>query len=93
MEDILKRYNITEIELEGDRVFLKKLKLFKWNVVHPYRIDGKINWKNLIAGGNWWNLLFIALAVGIIIGCVFEYSTVLKALNECSKLIPAIYKF
>jgi len=27
----------------------------------------KINWKNLIAGGNWFNLLWIALIIGIIL--------------------------
>lgn len=94
MEDILKKYNIKEIEIEGDRVFLKKSKLFNWSIVHPYKIDGKINWKNLLAGGNWWNLLFVALIVAIIWGCIFEYTVALKSLNECSSLLKGfIFNF
>jgi len=86
--DTLERYNIKELTVEGDKIFLKKSKYFNWKVVHPYRIDGKINWKNLIAGGNWFNLLWIALIIGIILGCLYEYSVVLKSLNECSKSLP-----
>ena len=81
--DVLEKYNIRELELDGDRIFLKKSKYFKWNVVHPYKIDGKIHWKNLIAGGNWWNLVWVTLAVGIIIGCLSEYVTMAKVANEC----------
>ena len=88
--DILEKYGIKELSLEGDRVFLKKSKYFGWRIIHPYKIDGKIVWKNLIAGGNWWNLLWITLAVGIILGCIFEYSAVLNSLNECSKIMPLI---
>lgn len=81
--DVLERYNIKELSLEGDKVFLKKSKYFGWNVVKPYRIDGKIVWKNLLTGGNWWNLLKVTLIVGLIIGCISEYVTMARVANEC----------
>lgn len=80
---------IKEIEIDGDRLFLSKSGN-RYKVVYPIKIDGKINWKNLLSGGNWLNLLWIALGVGIILGCVFEYSNVLKVANECLKVNPSI---
>jgi len=73
---------IEEIEIGTEVVYLKK-GFLGWNTVYPYKIDGKINWKNLISGGNWWNLLIIAFIVLVVLGCVYEYSIALKSLNEC----------
>ena len=42
---------IKEIEIEGEKIFLKK-SFLGYGVVHPIKIDGKINWKNLLAGGS-----------------------------------------
>jgi len=86
----LEKNKIEELILNGDRVFIKKSKYFGWKVVYPYNIDGKINWKHLIAGRSWLNLLIVALIVGIILGCIYEYSVALKSLNECSDLLPKI---
>lgn len=73
---------IEEVEMNGEKVYLKK-GLLGWKVVYPNKIDGKINWKHFIAGRSWWNLLWIALIVALIIGCVSEYSIALRTANEC----------
>lgn len=73
---------IKEIELDNERIFLKK-GFLGWNVVYPYKIDGKIVWKNLIAGGNWWRLLIIGFIVLIILGSVWEYSNAVRVANQC----------
>ena len=73
---------IKEIEIDGERISLKKSGK-NWRVVKPRKIDGKINWKNLLTGGSWWNLLGIALIVILIIGCISEYSIALKTANDC----------
>lgn len=73
---------IKEVIIENEKIYLKKNR-FGWKVVHPIKIDGKINWKNLISGGNWWNLLIILIIILIILGCVNEYSNAVRTANEC----------
>ena len=80
---------IKEVNIDGEVVYLKK-SFLGWSAVKPIKINGKINWKNLIAGGSWWNLLIIGFIVVVVLGSVFEYSTTLKVANEClnaSKII------
>ena len=73
---------LEEIEIGNEVVYFRK-GFLGYHTVFPCRVNGKINWKNLIAGGNWWKLLIIAVIVLVILGCVYEYSVVLKSLNEC----------
>lgn len=73
---------IQEIQINNERVFLKK-GFFGWKVVKPIKIDDKINWKNLICGGSWFNLFVVFLIVIIILGCLYEYSIALKTANDC----------
>jgi len=87
MVDVIDKYKIKELMLEGDRVFIKKSKYINWRVVYPYKINGKINWKNFLAGGSWFNLLWIAIVVGIILGCISEYVTMGKIANECMETL------
>ena len=76
-----------KVKLGGDTIYLNKGKLGKWGIVYPMKNeDGKINWKNLLAGGNWLNLLKIAGIVIIVLGCVMEYSNALNMLNKCLEL-------
>ncbi len=75
--------DIKELNIEGERVFVKKSNFFGWGFVKPYKIDGKINWKNILIGGSWIKfgaLMFILL---IIAGVVQEYSTAVNIGNEC----------
>ena len=74
---------IKELEIEGERVFVKKSKIFGWGFVKPYKIDGKINWKNLLIGGSWLNLIKVGIFLAILAGCIHEYSTAVKVANEC----------
>ena len=74
---------LEEIEIGNEVVYFRK-GFLGWNIVYPNKINGKKIWKNIIAGGNYWRLLIIAFLVLLILGCVWEYSITLKALNECS---------
>lgn len=76
---------IKKIEVDGDVIYLSKQDkpwLSKWHVVHPIKNeDGSYNWKNFIAGGNYWNLVFVLLFVLVFMGAVWEYNDSLK---ECA---------
>lgn len=73
---------LKRVEIDDEVIYFRK-DLLGWHVVYPWKIDGKINWKNFISGGNWWRLLIIFFMVLIILGCIYEYSIVLKSLNGC----------
>lgn len=75
--------DIKEIKIEGETIYLKKSKIFGWNVIYPNKINGKINWKNFIAGGSWIRLVYIILIILIILGCINEYTSTLRIANEC----------
>lgn len=72
-----------KIIIEGEEIYLEKSKWFGWGVIKPYKIDGKINWNNLLIGGSWIKFLITVSAVIIILGCISEYSTALRIANEC----------
>lgn len=74
--------DIKEIVIDNEKLYLSKGKL-GWSVVHPIKIDGKINWKNLVAGGSWWKLGGIIFIVLIILGCIYEYSQAVEIANNC----------
>jgi len=65
--------DIKTIYINGERIFIKKSPLFGWGVVHPPKVDGKWNIKNLIAGGSWLKLGFLALIIFFIYGAIKEY--------------------
>jgi hypothetical protein len=70
-----------KIKIGEEDIYLKKGKT--WRVVYPYKIDGKINWMNLISGGDWFNLVKIGIIVVIILFCLNDWSTAIKTANEC----------
>jgi hypothetical protein len=76
-----------EVEIEGKRVFLKKSG-DSYRVIHPIKVDGKIVWKNLISGGNWWNLLIVGFVVIVILGAMNEYANTLKIASTCLRALP-----
>jgi len=78
-----KKPKIREIELDGDRIFISKSNLFGYKVVKPIKVDGKINWKNLITGGSWKNLIFIIILVLLFLGAINEYSQAVNLANDC----------
>ena len=71
-----------EVEIGGEIVYLRKTFL-GWGVIFPYKINNKINWKNLISSGSWIKLIIVISMVLIILGCISEYSTAVNLLNEC----------
>jgi len=74
---------INKITINNEEIYLKKSGVFGWGVINPYKIDGKINWKNLLIGGSWTKLIIIIVTILIILGCISEYSTAVKMANEC----------
>jgi len=74
---------IKEIQIDNERLFVKKSKIFGWGFVEPIKIDGKINWKNLFIGGSWIRFIFLAVLILIIAGCVNEYINAVNLANEC----------
>ncbi len=86
--------NLKEIEIEGNRIFLKG-KNNNYRIVHPIKIDGKIVWKNLICGGSWWNLLKIGLLVGFILFVIWSYSNDIQAVRSenCLNITKSLYNF
>ena len=71
-----------EIEIDGEKIYLTK-GVFGWGVINPVKIDGKINWKNLIAGGSWLKLILVIGFVIIAVGAIFEVSSIFEAANQC----------
>jgi len=78
-----KKPKVREIELDGKRIFISKSNLFGYKVVKPIKVDGKINWKNLITGGSWKNLIIIIIFVLILLGAINEYTQAIKLANDC----------
>ena len=75
---------LEEIEIGNEIVYFRK-GFLGYHIVHPIKTNNKINWKNLIAGGNYWRLLIVALFVLLILGCIWEYVNTLNVANECLK--------
>lgn len=71
---------------EQDKVYLKK-DLFGWRTVEPHKIDGKIQWMNILFGGKRGlaTLIFLMIVVGLLyIGVtdlISSYQTI--ATNPC----------
>jgi hypothetical protein len=78
---------IKEIEIEGNRIHLRK-SVGSWRVVHPIKINGKINWKNLISGGNWMNPIAVSIVIIVIIGFLNEYVSNLRLASACLRALP-----
>lgn len=81
---------IKELSIEGERVFVKKSNIFGWGFVKPYKIDGKLNWKNLLIGGSWFNLFKLVIILIIIFGVTQEYSNAIEIANNCNNNFPKI---
>ena len=75
--------DIKELKIGGERVFVKKSKIFGWGFVNPYKVDGKLNWKNILIGGSWIKLGLLMFILLVIAGAVQEYSAAVTIANEC----------
>jgi len=72
-----------EVFIDGEVIYLKN-DFLGWHVTHPVKIDGKIDFKNLIAGGSWLKLILVIAFVVIMIMAIVEYT---NSLRFCSELI------
>ena len=72
-----------EIEIEGERIFLKKNKYLGWSVINPYKIDGKINWFNFLTGGNWIKFGITLGFIILLLLAISEYYSLFKVATEC----------
>lgn len=82
--------DLKELEVEEQRIYLKK-SFGKWRTVNPIKTEGKINWKNLLIGGSWWNIIIVGLIVLGIIMMTSEYASKVTMLQEClNKTVPII---
>ncbi len=74
---------VSEVEIEGEKVLLRK-DFLGWHVVYPNKDEnGKIIWKNLIAGGSWIKLGITIGFVILLILAIIEYSTTTRIALEC----------
>ena len=82
---------IQKVRVNEEEIHLKK-DFMGWRVVHPIKKDEKlnwnnfyrvINWENLIAGGSWYKLIILILAILIILGAINEYTTAIGEYNTC----------
>lgn len=71
-----------KVEVGGEVVYLRKTFL-GWGVIFPWKLNNKIIWKNLIAGGSWIKLILIIIFVIIVIGAMFEVRELVTIANEC----------
>ena len=81
---------IKKIEIDGKEVFVKKSKIFGWGFVKPYKTEGKTNWKNVLIGGSWFNVIKLVIFVLLLAGAAYEYSTAVRIANECLSTSPII---
>ena len=74
---------LDKVVLKGENVYLRKARS-GWRVVKPIKNeDGSINWFNLLAGGSWWNLLFVGVLVLLICISIWEYTHNINILLSC----------
>ena len=82
---------VNKVEVNGERIYLKKNWLLGWGIIHPLRNeDGTINWKNVIAGGSWFKLLILGFIIAVILGAIHEYSAAVQVANDCLNKTPMI---
>jgi hypothetical protein len=77
------KLSIKETDIDGERIYLKKSKIFGWGIVHPIKIDGKINWKNLLIGGSWIRFITFSILLLLMLGAIREYTMIVRIANEC----------
>lgn len=82
---------IKKVEVDGEVVHLSKTNKYlfaRWHVIYPIKNDdGSINWKHLITGGTWGNLIFALLFVLVFLGAAWEYNSNLK---ECTQAMEKL---
>lgn len=86
-----------EIEVDGEKIYLKR-DFLGWRIINPNKNpDGSLNWYNVLFGGkrNLAILLFLIVLVGVFIGVYYNDVHTLQQLVEfykskCMIVIPQI---
>ncbi|HJX50861.1 MAG TPA: hypothetical protein VJ438_05370 [Candidatus Nanoarchaeia archaeon] len=78
---------IKQIEVDGERIYLRN-SFLGWHTVYPIEIDGRINWKNLIAGGSWIKFGITLIFIIFLLLAIFEVRNIINIANECLKSKP-----
>lgn len=79
--------SIREIEIDKEKIFLKR-SFDGWRVIYPYKnLDGSYNWFNILTGGSYFKLLIIIIIILIICFFLFEYW---RNLNYCTGLLQQL---
>lgn len=81
---------IKEVEIEGERVFIKK-SFLGWGVIYPIKVDDKWNWKNFLTGGSWIKLIITIVFICILIGAMLEIKNIVAIANECLEINQMIF--
>ena len=71
-----------KVEIEGETIFIKRSFLGS-RIVYPIKINGKINWKNLLIG-SWNNLITIIIYIII---AVFLYIGIKDVSSSCDYIL------
>ena len=75
-----------QVNVNGELIHLRK-DFLGWHTVNPIKDgNGKINWKNLIAGGSWIKLLLIIGFVIICIMAMIEVRDLAMVANTCQNI-------
>lgn len=93
MEDVGLSNKIKIIEVDGDKVYLKRGLFKSWRQVHPFKDDkGQVIWRNVLGSPE--NLLWtVVLAVSFIVMFIlFKIQTaeIVNTLNEVYKRCPSL---
>ena len=81
---------IEKVVINQEEVYLKKDK-FGWRVIHPIKINGKVNWRNLLVGGSYWNLLKVGFLIIAISFLIWSYSHDIEAVrNSCQPFMTIL---
>jgi len=85
--DRIKGKKTRQVIVDNEEVYMRK-SMDGWRVVHPIKINGKINWKNLLAGGSYWNWVKIGLFLILAYGLATEYMNTLELASACLRALP-----
>lgn len=68
--------------------FLVKTRMNEWMIIRPIKMNGQLNWPNLLYGGKKTNILIIIAAITILMFLVWSYAYDTKQCRELIKQLP-----
>lgn len=69
-------HNIKQVEIDGEKIYLKKSPMFGWGVVYPLKNeDGSIHWKNFIGNKGTWISAFFIVILFLVFAYIYYHDT------------------